>query len=169
MISTLINSKKPEIGDNYIDFAANDKNGKEIKFSSIKSKYVLLDFTWAECGACKMALPELKEVYKKYNREITIISFSNDRNKEIWLNSLKRDSLEWLSLSNSRGCFDEVPAIYGVNAYPTFFLLDSNKNVIDKWVGYGIGQRGIIGRVEKLFKKKLRTTTATMCNAGCSS
>ncbi|MBR5325385.1 MAG: TlpA family protein disulfide reductase, partial [Prevotella sp.] len=45
------------------DFELNDINGKPLKLSSLRGKYVVLDFWGAWCRWCIKGIPEMKEAY----------------------------------------------------------------------------------------------------------
>jgi peroxiredoxin len=139
IIEITLRDKISEIGDKYHDFEAINKDGQKIKFSELTGKYILLDFTGANCGPCVQSAEELRLIDKTYNDSLTIISFSEDAKKEIWINSLKRDSVSWISLWDGKGTFSETYIKYGVQGIPAFFLIAPNGKIIDKWVGYGKG------------------------------
>ena len=145
VIEIYLKDKIPEIGDTYYDFKAIDRNNDTIVFSSLVGKYILLDFTSAYCGPCVKSAAELRLINRTYSDSLEIVSFSGDANKVIWLKSLKRDSVSWISLWDGKGTYSETYIKYGVQGLPTFFLIDPNGIIIDKWSGYGEG----------LLKKKL--------------
>jgi len=128
-----------EIGDMAHDFEAYNKEGELISFSDIAGHYILLDFTAAYCGPCVQSAEELRLIDETYNDSLEIVSFSGDVKKDIWLESLDRDSVSWISLWDGQGTFSETYIKYGVSGFPTFFLIDPKGKIIDKWVGYGKG------------------------------
>ncbi|HLO61296.1 MAG TPA: TlpA disulfide reductase family protein [Bacteroidales bacterium] len=138
-IEIFLTEKISEIGDPYHDFEAFDKDGKLVKLSSFTGKYILLDFTSANCGPCVQSAGELRKIHNTYSDSLVIVSFSADPKKEIWLNSLTRDTVTWTSLWDGKGTFSETYIKYGINGIPTFFLIDPKGKIIDKWVGYGKG------------------------------
>ena len=139
VIEIFLNDKISEIGDTYHDFEAFDKNGDTVKFSNLIGKYILLDFTAAYCGPCIQSAEEMRLINNTYSDSLEIVSFSGDPQKDIWLSSLKRDSVSWISLWDGKGRYSETSIKYGVQGYPTFFLLDTKGEIIDKWSGYGKG------------------------------
>jgi peroxiredoxin len=139
VIEVYLNAKISEVGDSYHDFKALNKNEDTIKLSNLIGKYILLDFTAAYCGPCIESAKELRVIDKKYSDSLEIVSFSGDAKKDIWLNSLKRDSVSWISLWDGKGRYSETYIKYGVQGVPTFFLIDPNGKIIDTWCGYGKG------------------------------
>jgi peroxiredoxin len=138
-IEIYLSNKISEIGDMYHDFEALNKEGKKIKFSELTGKYILLDFTSANCGPCIQSAEELKLIDETFNDSLTIVSFSGDAKKDIWLNSLSRDSITWVSLWDSKGTYSETWIKYGVQGIPSFLLIAPDGKIIDKWAGYGKG------------------------------
>jgi peroxiredoxin len=139
IIEIYLSDKISEVGDMRHDFDAVNKDGEKIKFSELTGKYILLDFTSANCGPCIESAEELRLIDKTYNDSLTIISFSVDAKKEIWTNSLKRDSVSWLSLWDGKGTYSDTYIKYGVQGIPSFFLIAPDGKIIDMWTGYGKG------------------------------
>jgi peroxiredoxin len=139
VIEVYLKEKISEIGDSYHNFKALDKKGDTIIFSNLIGKYILLDFTAAYCGPCVQSAEELRLIDRKYSDSLEIVSFSGDAKKDIWLNSLKRDSVSWKSLWDGKGTYSETCIKYGVQGFPSFFLIDPKGKIIDMWNGYGKG------------------------------
>ncbi|MCK4905050.1 TlpA family protein disulfide reductase [bacterium] len=66
-IPTLL--RKPEQWGDAPNFTAVRIGGGDFRLSSLKGKVVLLNFWSVGCSACKMQIPVLEKLYKKYNRE----------------------------------------------------------------------------------------------------
>lgn len=149
VIATFLEGVIPEIGDNFLDFEAFDASGKSTRFSALaKGRYVLLDFTAAYCGPCIEAAPELREISEQFSDSLSVVSFSVDEKKDIWLNSLKRDSVSWMSLWDGKGTFSDTYIQYGISGFPTFLLINPEGRITAKWSGYGKG--GIIDKLKHM-------------------
>ena len=147
ILDIYLKEKISEIGDKYHDFEAFNKDGNKIKLSDLNRKYILLDFTSAGCGPCIQSAEELRSINKTLSDSVTIVSFSVDSKKDLWLQSLQRDSVSWLSLWDGKGSYSETYIKYGVHGFPTFFLINPNGKIIDKWVGYGKGS--LLSKLER--------------------
>jgi peroxiredoxin len=128
-----------KLGDNSFDFSAIDKTGASHKLSDAKGKYVLLDFSATYCGPCMQSIAELKKLAESHADDLNVITFSGDGGKATWLTGVKRDNIPWLSLWDGKGSYGETIMKYGVNGFPTFFLIDPQGKIVNKWVGYETG------------------------------
>ena len=139
VVEVYLKEKISEVGDLYHDFKAINNVGDTINFSDLIGKYILLDFTAANCGPCVQSVEELRLIDKTYSDSLKIVSFSGDAKKDIWLKSLERDNASWTSLWDGKGTYSETYIKYGAAGFPTFFLINPQGIIIDKWVGYGKG------------------------------
>lgn len=127
-----------KIGTPFIDIIAKDLEENTVKLSDFKGKVIILDF-WAKwCHYCheqnQEEFPKLKEKYK--NEDFVIISYSVDVDKEDWEKSSKADKIDWINISNLKGVSDKIVTQYGVQVYPTSFIIDKNGIVVKKMNGY---------------------------------
>ncbi len=120
-----IGNKAPEI-----DLPAPD--GKNIKLSSLRGNYVLLDFWASWCRPCRAENPNIVKNYKKYKKSgFTIYQVSLDRTKEDWVNAINADGLnEWNHVSDLKYWNSAPAAVYGVRGIPANFLIDPEGKII---------------------------------------
>ncbi|MCG9910706.1 MAG: AhpC/TSA family protein [Flavobacteriales bacterium] len=139
IIAIFLKEKISEVGDPAHDFTAQDVNGNTFTFSNTRGKYILLDFSSSFCLPCIQSIEELYEVHQTYGNSLEIITFSVDAKKSTWLQSIKRDSLPWKNVWDGNGSFGETCIKYGVQGYPTFFIISPEGIILDRWSGYGKG------------------------------
>ena len=151
VIEIYLNEKISEVGDYFHDFKALDINEDTIHFSTLIGKHILLNFTAAYCGPCAQSAAELRFINNEYSDSLKIIGFSTDANKDFWLKHLERDSVKWISLWDGKGNYSDTYIKYGIQGVPTYFLIDPQGKIVDKWSGYGKGslEKRLIG-----FKNK---------------
>jgi len=146
--------EKIKVGGKFLDINAKDLEGNTVKLSDFNGKVIILDFWAYWCKVCheqnQEEFPILKEKYK--NEDFVIISYSVDVDYETWKKSSEADSIDWINISNLRGVKDKVVAQYGVQVYPTSFIIDKEGNLFKIMRGY---EKGLIEtELDKLFDIK---------------
>lgn len=139
VIDIFLKEKISEVGDPAHDFTAQYVNGNTFTFSNTRGKYILLDFSSAFCLPCVQSIDELKEVNQTYGEALEIITFSADTQKSVWLKQVKKDKIPWKSVWDGKGRTGETCIKYGVQGYPTFFIISPEGIILDRWSGYGKG------------------------------
>ena len=121
------------VGREAPDFSMPDITGKEIKLSSFKGKYVLVDFWASWCGPCRQENPNLVRAYHQFkNKNFTVLGVSLDRpgQKDNWVKAINDDKLAWTNVSDLQFWNSEVVSLYGFNGIPFNVLVDPQGQVI---------------------------------------
>ena len=132
---TLEIAKKTGIGRMAMDFTQNDTLGNPVSLSSLRGKYLLIDFWASWCGPCRAENPNVVKVFNKYkDKGFHIIGISLDRpgQKDKWMKAIHDDGLEWTQVSDLQFWNNEVAKQYGIRAIPQNLLLDPEGKIIAK-------------------------------------
>jgi len=108
-----------------------DLNGKPINLSSLRGKYVLIDFWASWCGPCRGENPVVVAAYQRFkDRNFTILGVSLDNNKEAWEKAIQDDGLTWTQVSDLKSWKSVAAAAYSVQSIPANFLVDPNGRIV---------------------------------------
>ncbi|MDR3680270.1 MAG: TlpA disulfide reductase family protein [Flavipsychrobacter sp.] len=107
-------------------------NGAVVGLSSLRGKYVLLDFWASWCGPCRAENPNVVSAYNKYkDKNFTIYSVSLDNNKDNWEKAIKDDNLSWpTQVSDLAGWNSAAAKTYNIESIPSNFLIDPSGKII---------------------------------------
>ena len=108
--------------------------GKTVSLSSLRGKIILIDFWASWCAPCRSESPLLVSIYNQYkNKGFDIFSVSLDKEKDKWIEAIKKDKLSWKNHVSDLAYWDSpVVKLYNFNSIPQTFLLDKEGKIIAK-------------------------------------
>jgi cytochrome c biogenesis protein CcmG/thiol:disulfide interchange protein DsbE len=130
-------------------FAVRGMDGSAVNLADAKGKVVLLNFWATWCGPCRMEVPDLVELQKKYQGRLQVIGLVvDDEDEDAIRKFAKRYSINYpvaMATDEMRAEFGGVPAL------PTSFIIDAQGRVVQKHIGlrdpelYELEVRALLG------------------------
>lgn len=127
-----------------------DKEGKNIRWNTIKDKYTLIDF-WASWHPQSIeAQDSLQQVIKALRKEdFVVISISLDYDRQAWLKASDRDTTQWIQVCDFRGWENPLVQEQGITSLPSNILLNRNKHIIER----DIRGQELIDKIKQLLQE----------------
>jgi thiol-disulfide isomerase/thioredoxin len=123
--------KRRQTGVAITDFTQADLNDKPFTLSSLRGKYVLVDFWASWCAPCRKENPHLIKAYNELkDKNFEVVAVSLDSGKAPWEEAVKKDGLPWIHVSDLKGWQNEVAVKYGVTAVPQNLLINPEGIII---------------------------------------
>ncbi|MBZ5534929.1 MAG: TlpA family protein disulfide reductase [Acidobacteriia bacterium] len=103
--------------------------GEKIDTGQWKGDVVLVDFWGTWCQPCMEALPELKQIYEKYQqRGLRIVGVLCDQKIDKAKALLREKGYEWTEMVDrsltAENYYHPIARKYAVGAFPTFWIID---------------------------------------------
>ena len=141
MAVTAIGSVAPEI-------MLPSPEGDDIALSSLRGKYVLIDFWAAWCRPCRVENPTVVKAYNRFaDKGFEVYGVSLDRKREDWLGAIAADGLPWKHVSDLKYWQSDAARSYKVSAIPATFLLDPEGKIIAK----NLRGEALTAKLEEIF------------------
>lgn len=127
--------KKPDVinGEAAPNIVGTQLDGTPFDLSSLRGKYVLLDFWGSWCGPCISEAPELRRLVSAQKaRRFTkaagfeLVAVGIERDRARWEMTVQQlGTADWIHVSDFQNLDSPIAKSYGVRVIPTKFLLNT--------------------------------------------
>lgn len=142
IFATKIGAIVPEVS------SSNTLDGAKFELSSLRGKYVIIDFWGTWCVPCIKGMPKLKEYLDKYKGKLEVLGIakeSDDGTK--WRAMIKDKALNWHHVLENK----DKKYVNGFNiaGFPTKFLIGKDGKILARSVGE---EEGFYTKIDELLK-----------------
>ena len=110
-----------------------DRNGNEIRLSSLKGNVVMV-FFWASGNQKSVnALIDLQSIYNRYHSQgFEVYAISLDNDKLAWMSSMDFNEFDWFNVSELSYPDSKAGQLYNVTELPANYLINREGEVVEK-------------------------------------
>jgi thiol-disulfide isomerase/thioredoxin len=114
-----------------------DTTGTYRYLHDVNAKYTILFFWDSQCGHCQQETPKLYEWWlKNRSKGIQVYAADIERKDDEWLKFIRSKNIrQWLNVRDSKNHTD-FKITYDIYATPVLYVLDKDKIIIAKRIGY---------------------------------
>jgi len=115
------------------DFKLKDIKGNDFQLSSLRGKYVILDFWGSWCIWCIKGMPKMKEYYSKYAGKFEIVGVDCNDTEAKWKAAVEKHQLPWIHVYNTKD--SGILEKYAIQGFPTKIVVGPDGKIVKTIVG----------------------------------
>ena len=126
-----------QVGEEAVDAELFDMQGNthHLLEGMTDGRYLLLDLWGISCGPCRMAEPEMREVYERMKDKLEIVGINEDKLSS-WKNSDFSKRIVWKNWNDGKMGSSISSRYCDEGAVPYYILISPDKRIVTKAVGY---------------------------------
>ncbi len=117
------------------DFELPNLQGATTKLSSLRGKYVVIDFWGSWCIWCIRGIPQMKTYYAKYKDKMEILGVDCRDTEDKWKAAVEEHQLPWLQVRCPNEQLQALAAQYNIEGFPTKVVVDPKGKIAKVVVG----------------------------------
>ena len=121
--------------DQGIEIVLPDLQGNQLKLSSLRGKYVVLDFWGSWCIWCIRGIPSMKEAYAKHKDKMEILGIDCRDTEEKWKAAVDEHQLPWLQVRCPDDQLSALADKFQIEGFPTKIVIDPEGKPVKTIVG----------------------------------
>ena len=113
-----------------------------------RSRYLLLDFWFADCVPCRSEMPHIRTAYEAYHdKGFEVVGLSTDKDAGAWKKAIAEDGMAWINLTDADR---RVCDLYSVTKFPANYLIDCSTGEV---VARELRGKALAETLGELFKQ----------------
>ncbi|MDL2252078.1 AhpC/TSA family protein [Odoribacter sp. OttesenSCG-928-J03] len=145
-VRDLVNSAENQLPE----ISLPDLKGNMIHLSSLRGKYIILDFTVLSTENGEAYIKDMKRVYNKFrHRGVEIYQVCLDPTKLLWEELVQRYGIDWKCVWDSAGADSKAALLWNIQNIPANYIIDKKYEIVGKDLS---GQR-LEDRLNDILKK----------------
>jgi len=122
----------PKVGDPAADLAVTTTDGAQLRLSSLRGQYVLLDFWASWCAPCLARLDDVEGLRRRYEAggRLTVVGLNLDADAERAQQVLAQKPLPWRHALLGEWTDTDVPRLMGISSIPAYVLIDPEGRIV---------------------------------------
>jgi len=129
---------------------SNTFTANKFELSSLRGKYVIIDFWGTWCGPCIAGMPKMKEYLEKYKDKMEILGIASESDKGVKWKKFIVDNpqFQWHHVLSSRD--EDFILQFAVAGFPTKIIIDPQGKILARYVGE---DDAIYKKLDELFNQ----------------